>query len=157
MQKIKKGQKVYWIDPAGETFGEYEIYDANEKEYENLSEDDKEFEFADDRILLIGDGSSEAEVFLRELIFINATLPDEIKEKSRKFLEDYGREPMYAVCRITWLDDGSSYDVKIKLSVDVKQEADDEIFFYCDGLNDLKSLTTPGGEDFIVTDFYHFE
>ena len=32
MRKIQKGQRVYWNDPAGETSGEYEVYNAPEME-----------------------------------------------------------------------------------------------------------------------------
>ena len=62
IQKVSIGTKVYWHDPAGETSGIYEILimpDINE-----LTKEELEY---DDLILLIGDGFSEAEVFIREL------------------------------------------------------------------------------------------
>lgn len=36
------------------------------------------------------------------------------------------------------------------------EATDDTIFFYCNGLEELKSLAEFGGEDFIVTDFWNF-
>lgn len=46
--------------------------------------------------------------------------------------------------------------VRIKLSQNVDEARDDTIFFYCNGLEELKSLAEFGGEDFIVTDFWNF-
>ena len=60
--KLSIGTKVYWHDPAGETSGIYEILIMPDIE-EMINE---ELEY-DDLILLIGDGFSEAEVFIREL------------------------------------------------------------------------------------------
>ncbi len=62
IQELSIGTKVYWYDPAGETSGIYEILimpDINE-----LTKEELEY---DDLILLIGDGFSKAEVFIREL------------------------------------------------------------------------------------------
>ncbi|WP_347074522.1 hypothetical protein [Bacteroides stercoris] len=62
IQELSIGTKVYWHDPAGETSGIYEILimpDINE-----LTKEELEY---DELILLIGDGFSEAEVFIREL------------------------------------------------------------------------------------------
>jgi hypothetical protein len=65
MRKFKNGQRVYWNDPAGETSGEYTILDAHEEKYQNYTDED--IEDYDDRIILIGDGHSEAEVNAEEL------------------------------------------------------------------------------------------
>ncbi len=89
--------------------------------------------------------------------FGNESLIAKIQEAFDEYIKENGKEPNVADSQITWQDDENTCDVNIQLSVDSNPETDDRIFFYCDGLNDLKSLTTPGGEDFIVTDFYHFE
>lgn len=52
---IKKGTKVYWNDPAGETSGMYKIA--------------KDVNVNEDNIALINNEYSEAEVFLDELVF----------------------------------------------------------------------------------------
>ena len=65
MRKFKNGQRVYWNDPAGETSGEYTVLDAHEEKYQNYTDED--VEDYDDRIILIGDGHSEAEVNAEEL------------------------------------------------------------------------------------------
>ncbi len=75
MRKFKKGQKVYWIDPAGETSGEYEVYNANEDNYANPTDDD-----FDERVILIGNGFSEAEVYAAELKIINPLSTEEAAE-----------------------------------------------------------------------------
>ena len=41
-------------------------------------------------------------------------------------------------------------EARIALAMDSDTEKDDEIFFYCDSLDDLKSLADKGGEDFTV-------
>lgn len=61
MIDFKAGQKVWWNDPEGYSSGEYEVLeDCFADEYHS----DLDF---DDRIVLIGDGYSEAEVYAQEL------------------------------------------------------------------------------------------
>lgn len=65
MRKFKNGQRVYWNDPADETSGEYTVLDAHEEKYSDYTDEDvKDY---DDRIILIGNGVSEAEVNAEEL------------------------------------------------------------------------------------------
>ncbi len=78
MRKFKKGQKVYWNDPADETSGEYEVYNTHEEKYADLTDED--IEDYDDRIILIGDGYSEAEVNAAELAIINPLSTEEMDE-----------------------------------------------------------------------------
>ncbi len=80
-----------------------------------------------------------------------------MQEAFEEYIKENGKAPNVANCQITWLDDGNTCDVNIQLSVDSNPETDDNIFFYCNDLNDLQSFTIPGVEDFIVTDFHHFE
>ena len=78
-----------------------------------------------------------------------------IQKKFDVFVKENGKEPHYANCHIVWKDTNDNYDVKIQLSNDTGEE--DDIFFYCNSLNGLKSLATFGGEDFIVTEINCFE
>lgn len=73
----------------------------------------------------------------------------------KKFCEKNGCEPIYAICTITWKDDNGCEDVKIKMSGD--DGDDDNFFFYCDSLSNLKALCDYGNEDFILTGFISFE
>lgn len=81
----------------------------------------------------------------------------EIDKQYQQFVEHHKCEPLYAICHITWKDDNKGYDVKIQLSPGPNKEQNDELFFYCNSLNEFKSLTEFGGEDFIVTKFISFE
>lgn len=77
MRKFKKGQKVWWNDPANETSGEYEVLDPKDEYNADTTEEDiADF---DDRIILIGDGTSEVEVYAAELDLINPPSPSEMR------------------------------------------------------------------------------
>ena len=78
MRKFKNGQRVYWNDPAGETSGEYTVLDAHEEKYQNYTDED--VEDYDDRIILIGNGHSEAEVNAEELDLLCPLSPEEIRK-----------------------------------------------------------------------------
>ena len=51
---------------------------------------------------------------------------------------------------IRWNDTLETTGARIALTMDTGTEKDDEIFFYCDSLNDLKSLADKGGEGFVI-------
>lgn len=86
--------------------------------------------------------------------------PDEVrKEIGNRYLKYYsetGHEPHYADCVIRWNDTLETTEVRIAVSMDSDTEKDDEIFYYCDSLNDLKALADKGGEDFIVAECLNF-
>ena len=63
----------------------------------------------------------------------------------------------YANCRIEFLDTHEEYDVVIKLTSEIDEDEDDNIFYYCDSLNDLQSLTVEGAEDFVIREIYSYE
>lgn len=81
--------------------------------------------------------------------------PDEVRQEIGglylKFYSGQGFEPHYADCVIRWHDTLETEEVRIALSMDSDTEKDDEIFFYCDSLSDLKSLADKGKEDFSIT------
>lgn len=65
MRPFVKGQAVYWNDPDGQSSGRYKVLDPyNERNNEYAEVDIAEF---DNRMILIGNGSSEAEVYAQEL------------------------------------------------------------------------------------------
>lgn len=72
-----------------------------------------------------------------------------------KFCEKNGCEPGYVICTIVWKDDNGCEEVKIKMSSDSRD--DDDFFFYCDSLTELKALCDCSGEDFIIIGFTGFE
>ena len=81
----------------------------------------------------------------------------EIEKKFNEFVKKNGKEPAYAVCDIVWKDNNDLESVKIQLSADSNPDEDDDFFFYCNSLNELKSLCDFGSEDFIVTEIDRLE
>lgn len=75
----------------------------------------------------------------------------EMEQEYRQFVERHRCEPHFVTCRIVWKDDNCSpIWEKISLSLDVNDEKDEEILFYTNGLEELKSLAEFGKEDFII-------
>ncbi len=87
---------------------------------------------------------------------------DEVKADIDRLYADYCAEhetkPLYAQCEIVWKQSNDYYtspeNVIIKLSTDVDDATDEKIFFYCNGIEGLKSLAEFEGEDFILTDCF---
>lgn len=66
------------------------------------------------------------------------------------------KEPTCAEVRVRFLDNGGEFDTLIVLQgSEVEGIPDDEVFFYCTGVSELKSLCIPGEEDFVVTKVYN--
>lgn len=82
-------------------------------------------------------------------------LQTKIENLFNAYVAEHNDEPLYVCCCIKYLDNSPLCDVTMKLSSDL-DEQDDSLFYYCDSLNDLKSLCDFGVEDFIVTDVYEF-
>lgn len=74
MRTFKKGQRVYWNDPAGETSGEYTVIDPKDEYNKDFTEEDTA-DF-DERMIVIGNGTSEAEVYASELDILSP-VPDQ--------------------------------------------------------------------------------
>lgn len=82
-------------------------------------------------------------------------------KEAKRMYEQYVRrnvvDPLYARCCIQWHDDFGCANVTIALfpyDVDVKD--DDDIFFYCNGLEDFLRLFSEEGEDFTIREVYKF-
>ena len=74
------------------------------------------------------------------------------------FVKKNGHNPMFAIVRYKYLDDGSEYDDLIKLTVPENPDEDpddDYVLFYVDGLDGLLEINK-GCEDFIITDIQGF-
>jgi hypothetical protein len=68
----------------------------------------------------------------------------------------YGKEPLYAVCRVVFMDDYEPpHSMSFKLSMDVDKE-DDDVFYYLPGVEELKSLVESSSNDFLITGFDYF-
>lgn len=55
-------------------------------------------------------------------------------------LNKNGVYPTYVDCLIRFKDDGNTCEVTIKLNNECIDDEDDDIFFYCNGVNDFVSL-----------------
>lgn len=80
--------------------------------------------------------------------------PEDVKKEIGghylRFYSRHGREPHYADCIIRWRDTLETEEARIALAMDTDTEKDEEIFFYCGCLDDLKSLADKGKGDFTV-------
>ena len=78
------------------------------------------------------------------------------REKFNEFINENKTEPNYALCLIKYHNDENTFEDIIKLSCDDGND-DDEIFYYCNGLEDLVSLFEEGsGEDFRICEVIRF-
>lgn len=82
-------------------------------------------------------------------------LQNKIENLFRAYMNEHNEEPRYASCCIKYLDNSPFCDVMIKLNVELDVK-DDLLFYYCNSLNDLKSLCEFGTGDFILTEVYEF-
>lgn len=70
-------------------------------------------------------------------------LETKIANAHHEFIKTHMTLPSYAVCEIRWCDSKEYEAVVIAMfdhCDDFPKEADDQIFFYCDGLSELMSL-----------------
>lgn len=70
-------------------------------------------------------------------------------------------KPIYAEVEVTFKDEMGGDDVSrteiIKLNDDLNEDEDGNIFFYCNGIDELLKFTEPNnGEDFVITGFDDF-
>lgn len=92
---------------------------------------------------------------------VTITNPDQIKRdielKHSRFVEKNGKEPEYAWCQVVWKDTGENKRTIIKLSTTIVDDDEEDVFYYCNGIESLKSLTeyTPD-HTFIMTDCWSF-
>ena len=80
-----------------------------------------------------------------------------MQEMYDTYLNETGQYPEYADVTVRYKDDGCTIETTIKLDCGVDEDEDDEIFYYCNGLNDLKGLIEEGpGNDFTVIGIIRF-
>lgn len=73
-----------------------------------------------------------------------------------KFVKKNGKEPEYVECQIVWKDTGDDQRTTIKLSLSINDDDNDNVFYYCNGIESLKSLVEYGVGEFIVIDCWSF-
>lgn len=73
-----------------------------------------------------------------------------------EFVKKNGKEPEYVECQIVWKDTGDDQRTTIKLSLSINDDDNDNVFYYCNGIESLKSLVEYGVGEFIVIDCWSF-
>lgn len=73
-----------------------------------------------------------------------------------EFVKKNGEEPEYVECQIVWKDTGDDQRTTIKLSLSINDDDNDNVFYYCNGIESLKSLVEYGVGEFIVIDCWSF-
>ena len=73
-----------------------------------------------------------------------------IIDKFNEYVKEHDSEPKYAEVTVKWLDNNEVCDGYIISLTDFNEADDDRIFYYCDTIADLASLTKKGVEDFVI-------
>lgn len=80
----------------------------------------------------------------------------EIDLRFHEFVEKTGKEPEYVECQIVWKKTGDEQRKTIKLSLGINDDDNDDVFYYCNGIESFKQLTEYGVGEFIVTFCWSF-
>lgn len=80
----------------------------------------------------------------------------EIDLRFHEFVEKTGKEPEYVECQIVWKKTGDEQRKTIKLSLGINDDDNDDVFYYCNGIESFKQLTEYGMGEFIVTFCWSF-
>ena len=108
MRTFRKGQRVCWNDPAGETSGEYTVIDPKNEYNKDFTKDD--IADIDERMIVIGNGTSDAEVHASELEIL-FPVSDEDRQQLDKLEQhaDMQKREMLELMRkiVSLFDDGS--------------------------------------------------
>lgn len=70
--------------------------------------------------------------------------------------ERTGKEPEYVECQIVWKETGDDKRATIKLSLSINDDDNDDVFYYCNGIESFKQLAEYGMGEFIVTFCWSF-
>ena len=112
MRTFKKGQRVCWSDPAGETSGEYTVIDPKNEYNKDFTEDD--IADIDERMIVIGNGISEAEVHASELEILFPVSDEDRQQldKLKQHADMQKREMLELMRKIVSLFDYEGFSVK---------------------------------------------
>lgn len=89
-------------------------------------------------------------------------LQQEIKNKYDEYVAENGKKPLFTDVAVRFDGQDLVEDVAIKLVPSTEDEQngegdDNEIFFYCNGIDDLLNLCDiNNGEEFMVVDFFGY-
>lgn len=115
----------------------------NDMETIHFSKDKDIMEHNDERdMLMTGKG---------EKTFVKESTMHVVQDRLSSFVEEHHQQPLYAEADIRWKDTGEGYTYLFKLSGNIDERTDGEIFFNCNGMEEFMSLLQKdNGEDFTV-------
>lgn len=139
---IKKIGRAYY-DAIFTKFKDHiqEEYGLSDDVIEKIEMDENPIEF----YYAASDGDNKYFETIKELMDIiendgNGDLKAKIMQEFESYKRKNGHEPLFANANIVWNDDESENDVVIKLTTDVIEGEDDNVLYYCDGIDDFLSL-----------------
>lgn len=80
----------------------------------------------------------------------------EIDLRFHEFVEKTGKEPEYVECQIVRKKTGDEQRKTMKLSLNINDDDNDDVFCYCNGIESFKQLAEYGMGEFIVTFCWSF-
>lgn len=80
----------------------------------------------------------------------------EIDLRFHEFVERTGKEPEYVECQIVRKETGDEQRKTMKLSLNINDDDNDDVFCYCNGIESFKQLAEYGMGEFIVTFCWSF-
>ena len=158
---IKKIGRAYY-DAIFTKFKEHvqEEYGLSDDVIEKIEMDENPIEF----YYIASDGDNKYFDTIKELMDIiendgNGDLKAKIMQEFEYYKRKNGHEPLFANANIVWNDDETEDYVNIKLTTDVIEEEDDDVLYYCNGIDDFLSLLQKEGNpsDFIVVGLNTFD
>ena len=85
------------------------------------------------------------------------SLDEEVQDLYDLYLQQKGKEPLYAEVLVEWKDDRVSQQDMIALTDEAGKAADEKVLFTCSNFEDFKRLTAvDNGEDFVVREIYGY-
>lgn len=84
-----------------------------------------------------------------------AKLIQKIRQSYNEFVNNEGVEPDYVECEICFCDTNETFEGKIALTCD-STKFDDEIFYFCNSIEDVIGFVDKGVEDFCIINCYGF-
>lgn len=149
--KRLSNEKAYkiWVSAENEDFELYKVRVDDESESLIAG---KIIDYFDGSFAHAICGDCENEVIISDI----EEVKHEIDLRFHEFIERTGREPEYVECQIVWKGTGDDKRTTIKLSLSINDDDNDDVFYYCNGIESFKQLAEYGMGEFIVTYCWSF-
>lgn len=171
--KRLSNEKAYkiWVSAENEDFELYKVRVDDESESLIESLEDLQDAFKQGHYVCIEVGKLPYSIdlnYLRNLQELSAEAVEYLtglKECSReeafniiqKWAKEFtGKEPEYVECQIVRKETGDEQRKTMKLSLNINDDDNDDVFCYCNGIESFKQLAEYGMGEFIVTFCWSF-